>query len=198
VLTLYTTPLSANGRKVLAVAAHLGLAPDVRLVNVYRGEGRTPEYLAVNPTGKIPTLVDGDLNLPESNAILQYLAEAHGDFRLSSRDPAERARIASWLFWEASHWQPALVPVLAALVGHRLLPDVVPAPASPPEWGDEQLRPLLDQLEDRLLARAFLTGDALTIADFSVAGMMTYFRSADFPFAAWPGLASWYERIEAL
>ena len=52
-LTLYTTPLSANGRKVQAAGRHLGLDLEIRLVNVYAGEGRTPEYLRVNPTGKI-------------------------------------------------------------------------------------------------------------------------------------------------
>jgi glutathione S-transferase len=95
-------------RKVLAVSRELELQPDIRLVNVYRGEGRTAEYLAINPTGKIPTLVDGDLTLYQSNAILQYLCEAHGDFRLWSRDPKARARIARWLYWETAHWQPAL------------------------------------------------------------------------------------------
>ena len=59
-LTLYITALSANGRKVLAVCRQLELEPEIRDVNVYRGEGRTAEYLAVNPSGKIPTLVDGD------------------------------------------------------------------------------------------------------------------------------------------
>ena len=86
-LTLYTTPLSANGRKPLAVCHYLGLAPRIELVNVYRGEGQTADYRAVNPLGKVPTLLDGDLTLSESNAILQYLAEAHGDGRLWAREP---------------------------------------------------------------------------------------------------------------
>jgi glutathione S-transferase len=101
-LTLYSTALSANGRKVLAVSRHLELDIEVRLVNVYRGEGRDAGYLAINPTGKIPTLVDGDLTLYESNAILLYLSEAHAGCRLWSRDPKLRARMARWLFWESA------------------------------------------------------------------------------------------------
>ena len=85
-LKIYATPLSANGRKVLAVSRHLGLNADIHEVNVYRGEGRTPQYLAINPSGKIPTLIDGEFVLTESNAILLYLAEAHGANRLWSRD----------------------------------------------------------------------------------------------------------------
>jgi glutathione S-transferase len=197
-LTLYTTPLSANGRKPLALCGALGLAPEVRLVNVYRGEGRTPEYLAVHPSGKVPVLVDGALTLAESNAILVYLAEAHGGGRLWSSEPAQRAAILRWLFWEAAHWQPALIGVLAPLVGHRLLPDQVPAPAAGPDWGDERLAPLLAELERTLAAQPYLAGHALTIADLSVAGMATYFRAAGFPFASHPALARWHERIEAL
>lgn len=196
--TLYTTPLSANGRKALAVGRALGLALDVRVVNVYRGEGRTPAYLAINPAGKIPTLVDGPLTLSESNAILVYLCEAHGGYSLWSREAAGRAEIARWLFWEAAHWQPALIGVLSGFVGHRLLPDVVPPPAAPPDWGAAALAPLLDTLERQLAARAFLAGESVTIADFCVAGMMTYFRPAAFPFHAYPRLAAWYERMEAL
>jgi glutathione S-transferase len=196
--TLYTTPLSANGRKVQAVVQHLGAPVDVREVNVYRGEGRAPEYLAIHPAGKIPALVDGDFVLWESNAILQYLDEAYGDFRLSSRDPRRRADVARWMFFEASQWQPALVPVLSARVGHLLLPDVLPAPARDPDWEDAGLAPVLALVEAHLAGRRFFAGAELTLADFAMAGMATYFRACDFPFAAFPGLRAWYERVEAL
>jgi glutathione S-transferase len=197
-VTLYTTPLSANGRKVLAVSQHLGLTPDVRLVNVYQGEGRSPEFLALNPSGKIPVLVDGEFTLYESNAILQYLCEAHAGYRLWSRETKARAHIVRWLFWESAHWQPVLTALLSAFVAHRLLPELVPPPLAPVDWDDERLQPLLGTLERDLRARPFLTGETVTIADFSVAGMITYFRSAQFPFEKTPGLSRWYACIEAL
>lgn len=197
-LTLYTTPLSANGRKPLAVARQLGLAPAVRTVDVYRGEGRAPDYLALNPSGQVPTLVDGDLVLWESNAICIYLCEAYGEHRLWGRSAERRAEVARWLFWEASQWQPALVPVLEATVAHALLPDAALAPPGPPDWSDPRLRPLLVLLERQLGASPWLAGDALSLADFCVAGMATYFRHAGFPFDAWPALAAWYGRLESL
>lgn len=196
--TLYTTPLSANGRKVLALIQHLGLEPEIHWVNVYRGEGRRPEYLAIHPSGKIPCLVDGDFVLWESNAILQYVSEAYGGFRLSSRDAKQRADIARWLFWEAAHWQPALTAVLADFVGHRLLPDILPEPSRPPDWGDPQLGAQLDLVSRHLAGRSFLVGEELSIADIGVAGMTTYFRAAGFPFERFPALGAWVERIEAL
>jgi glutathione S-transferase len=122
-LKIYATPLSANGRKVLAVGRRLGLKPEIYDINVYRGEGLSPKYLAINPSGKIPTLVDGEFVLSESNAILLYLAEAHGANHLWSTDSKQRSRIAQWLFWESAHWQPTLIALLSELVGHRLLPE---------------------------------------------------------------------------
>ena len=196
--TLYTTPLSANGRKVLAVARHLNVDARVELVDVYRGEGRTPAYLAINPQGKIPTLVDGDFVLWESNAIIQYLDEAYGDCALSSREPRRRADVARWLFWEAAHWQPALIPVLAPFVGHHVLPESVRPPATTVRWDDATVHDRLVFLDAHLTGRGVLVGEETTLADFAVAGMMTYARAAAFPFDAFPHVAQWYGRIEAL
>jgi glutathione S-transferase len=196
-LTLHTTPLSANGRKVLAVAHALGLSPAVKLVNVYRGEGQTPEHLAVNPAGQIPALTEGDFVLVESNAILVYLAEAHGDCALWSREPRARAAIARWLFWEASAWQPALTAVLTPPVAQKL-GLAPPAPEALARWEDAGFQRVARLLDAHLRDREHLAGPAPTLADFSVAGMMTYARAARFPFDAYPHLAAWYERVEAL
>ena len=195
--TLYTTPLSANGRKVLAVSDHLGLEPDVKLVDVYAGEGRSTEYLAIHPLGKIPALVDGRLTVWESNAILQYLVEAHGGNRLWSREAKARAAIARWLYWETSEWQPALVQVLTGFVAREmgLLPEDTPVTLN---WVDPRFRAQAEFLEGHLRGREYLAIDELTIADFSVAAMMMYVRRAFFPFSEFPAIAAWYERIEAL
>ncbi len=197
-LKLYTTPLSANGRKVLAVSRELRLRPEIHLIDVYRGEGRTAEYLALNPSGKTPTLVDDDFILTESNAILIYLAEAHGGYRLWSRDAQPRSQIARWLFWESAHWQPALIASLTDLVGHRLLPERIPPPRVVPDWNSGLLQPLFKTLEATLSSQSFLAGSDATIADFSVAGMTTYFRAAKFPFHAFPAVFRWCAQIEAL
>jgi glutathione S-transferase len=197
-LKIYATPLSANGRKVLALCRHLKLNAEIHEVNVYRGEGRNPAYLAVNPSGKIPTLIDGGFMLAESNAILLYLAEAHGGSQLWSNDAKQRGRIAQWLFWESAHWQPTLIAFLSELVGHRLLPERVPRPRHAPDWSSALVQPILKTLETALGSAAFLAGSQATIADFSVAGMTTYFEAAGFPLPSFPNIAGWYARIEAL
>lgn len=193
-LVLYTTAISANGRKPLALARHLRLDVEVRLVNVYRGEGRTAEYLKVNPLGKVPALVDHDFVLWESNAILCYLAEPHGDFALSSREPRERADILRWMFWEAAHWQPALTRVLAPCVA-RILTSGAESAMAPVAWNDPDLTAVLNVLESKLGQAPFVCGDRVSIADFSVAGMTTYFERTMFPAAQFPAISSWLDRM---
>jgi len=192
---LYTTTLSANGRKVAALVEHLGLDVEIRETNVYRGAGQTQAYLAINPQGRIPTWVEGDFLLSESNAILQYLAEASGHAGLAGRTPAERAATAQWLFWESAHWQPSLAPLLAPAVGHRLLPDRVPPPAGPVDWQSEDCARALAILERQLRGRTYLVREELTIADFSVAGMTTYFAVTAFPCARYPNVSQWLDRL---
>ena len=196
--TIYVTEVSSNARKVLAVCRQLELEPSIERVEVYAGEGRRPEFLALNPQGKVPVLVEGELVLWESNAILGYLAEVHGNYQLSSRDPAVRADIARWLFWEAAHWQPALTLVLTPFAGYRLAPAYFEPPTEPPAWDHPKLAPLLAQLDAHLRGREFLVNRELTIADFGVAGMSTYFGAAGFPFGRYPHLSTWCERIEGL
>lgn len=197
-VTLYSTKLSANGRKPLALAEHLGLDLALREVNVYAGGGRDPAYLSINPSGQIPALVDGEFVLTESNAILVHLAETHGADALWPRDVRTRADILRWLFWEASQWQPALIAALSAHVGHLLLPAVVPAPESAPDWAEARPAARLGELEARLHGCAFLCGAGPSLADFAVGGMTTYFARTGFPAHRFPGIAAWLDRLEAM
>lgn len=195
---IYTSTVSANGRKVMLLIKHLGLNPELIEVDVYKGEGQDPTYKSLNPFGKVPTLVEGDFVLWESNAILQYIAEKHGNYQLTSTEPAYRADIARWMFWEAAHWQPTITTVLGATVGHALMPEIVPEPSSDPDWLNKDFVGLAHYLDGILNQTDYLCGDALSLADLSVAGMMTYFHFCKFPFETYPSLTRWFQRIEQL
>lgn len=194
--TLYTTALSANGRKALAAVRHLALDLEVVEVNVYRGEGQSAAYRALNPLGKIPTLVDGDFVLWESNAILAYLSDAYGGGALLGKTARERADVLRWMFWEGSHWQPALIRVLAPRVGQVLF-STPGEPVTPP-WDDAELGVSLRLLGSVLQSRRFVCGDEISAADFAVAGMTTYFGAAGFPEEAHPSIAAWLRRMDDL
>jgi glutathione S-transferase len=102
-MKLYGFPASPNTWKVLAVAHHLGIPLDLVFVDLTKGAQRESDYLALNPTGRTPTLVDGDLKLWESTAIMQYLASQQPS-PLFPNDARTRADIMRWQSWSLMHW----------------------------------------------------------------------------------------------
>ena len=94
-MKLYTFPPSPNSRKIMAVAHYLGIELDVHFVDLTKGDQMKPEFLALNPNHKIPTLQDGDFVLWESNAIMQYLAASQSDRSLWPREPRPQAEVNS-------------------------------------------------------------------------------------------------------
>ncbi|CAA0099509.1 Glutathione S-transferase GstB [BD1-7 clade bacterium] len=98
-MKLYTIVGSPNSRKVLAVIDHIGLDVEVEYLDLAAGDTQQPGYMALNPNAMVPTLVDGDLTLWESNAIIQYIADKAGADELYPKDLAQRADIARWQCW---------------------------------------------------------------------------------------------------
>src|SRR5579862_4730772 len=110
-MKLYGFPPSPNTWKVRAIANYLHIPLELELVDLTKGGQRAPAYLALNPTGRTPTLVDGDFTLSESNAIMTYIAGRKPN-ALWPTDPRTRADIARWLFWQLGHWgADACVPL---------------------------------------------------------------------------------------
>ena len=102
-MKLYGFPASPNTWKVRALAAYLKMPLEFEFVDLTKGAQHTPAYLALNPTGRTPTLIDGDFKLWESNAILQYLASKTAT-PLCPNDAKSRADITRWQCWELAHW----------------------------------------------------------------------------------------------
>jgi glutathione S-transferase len=115
-LVLYDNPSSSNALKARFLLAELGLEYERR--HVPFSEPRPADYLALNPFGRIPTLIDGDLVLPESNAILRYLADREGREDLYPRDPAQRAPVEAALDAWSTQVRPALFPLEMAAIFH--------------------------------------------------------------------------------
>ena len=197
-MKLYTFAPSPNARKVAAVVAHLHVTDvELALVRLHKGEHRQPDYLAINPMGKVPALRDGDLSLWESNAICQYLADRAGDTPFYPADPKIRASIARWLFWEAGTWSPVIEVFTHENVRKPMLGMGRPDPVRLAD-AEERLAPLAELLNDQLAGRKFLLGDSVTLADFVVAGAATYVERGRIPIDDYPHLKTWRSRLDAI
>lgn len=195
-MKLYGFPPSPNTRKVLATATALGLRLDFIMVNLPAGDQRKPEYLALNPCGRTPTLVDGEFVLWESNAIMQYLASTRPG-PLWPDDARARAEISCWQCWQLAHWDEGTVTLIFQRVLKRILSLGEPEPAEV-ERGEQAFHRDAAVLEAWLATRRFLAGQAPTLADFAVAAPLELAAAAAFPLQGYPRIREWYARIDAL
>jgi glutathione S-transferase len=197
IMQLYGFPPSPNTWKVRAVGAHLGLPLPLELVDLTKGAQRAPDYLALNPTGRTPTLVDGDFKLWESNAIVQYLAEK-AENTLWPADTRARANISRWQCWQLAHWgAEACGPLTFQRMVKKLLnagppDDAVVAKAT------EAFNRNAAMIDAVLSKQPYLTGEHVTLADFAVAAAMIYNKEAEMPIAPYAHLRNWFERVMAL
>lgn len=175
----------------------LGVPYDVQPIDLRAGAQKTPEYLRINPMGKVPALRDGDLMLWESNAICQYLAERAGDRSFLPTDPKIRADIARWLFWEAGTWSPVIDVFTNENVRKPMLGIGVADPVALAD-AEERFRPLARLLNDQLAERRFLLGERVTLADFVVAGAATYVERGRVPIDDYAHVKAWWERLNAM
>ena len=164
-LTVWGRANSVNVQKVLWCLAELDLPYQRIDAGMAFGVNTTAEYLAMNPNGRVPTLVDGDYVLWESNSIMRYLNLAYGKgSTIYPQDAKARAAVDRWLDWTLSTLQPVDRPVFWALV--RTAPekrDMIQiqkdADAEAVQWRI---------IDARLAARRYIEGDEFTIADIAL------------------------------
>ncbi len=147
------------------VLQELGVPFEAVNVDLRRGEHRAQEFLALNPAGKIPVLIDDDRAITESVAIVLYLAEKHPQARLLPEDLHGRAQAYRWLLFAATEleqplWRIAKHTALYPQEG-RIPADVVLA--------SEEFRSMARVVEDHLARREYLVGDSVCVADFVMA-----------------------------
>jgi GSH-dependent disulfide-bond oxidoreductase len=187
-LTVYafSTP---NSVKVPIALEELGLPYDLRPVNIRKGAQKSPDYLVLNANAKVPLLIDGDLVLPESGAILVHLAEKTG--RLLPTDPVARARTFEWLFVQLSGTGPAFGQsgYWQKLASDRNEPAIA-------RYQGESDR-LSDLIDAHLLTNQWFAGDDYTIADIAHFGWFWRREFAGVSFENRPNLARWYAAMEA-
>jgi glutathione S-transferase len=194
IMKLYGFPPSPNTWKVRAVAHQLGIALELALIDLSKGQQRTPDYLALNPTGRTPTLVDGDLKLWESTAIMQYLASQRPN-SLWPDNPRKRADIMRWQSWQLQHWS---TEACAPLIFQRLVKTLMSLGAPDPAIVEKATAALEREaavLDAHLARQPYLVGGELTLADFSTVAPLAYSKEAQMPIEPYRHIREWSARI---
>lgn len=195
-MKLFYFPPSPNTRKAHAIAIHLNIPVELHWIDLQKGEQRSPAFLQLNPTGRVPVLQDSDFVLWESTAIMQYLASQ----TINSLWPADvkiRADIVRWQSWQLAHWHSACQSLQYENFVKPLLKLGDPDPQVVQQATDRFHREAI-ALDAHLAERKFLVGDDLTLADFSAAADLTYAVPGQFPLADYAHIRDWYARIDPL
>ncbi|HEY3596608.1 MAG TPA: glutathione S-transferase family protein [Paraburkholderia sp.] len=192
-ITIWGRVNSVNVQKVVWCCDELALPYERIDAGLKFGRLDEPEYLAINPTGHIPTLVDGDFVLWESNSILRYLAMQYGQSSLLyPAEPKARASVDRWLDWASTALAPAERPVFLTLVRTpaaqrntvKLAADI------------EAVTALWKMLDTQLQGRFFIEGEQFTLADIVLGAFAK--RWLDLEGVARPSLPNlerWYSRL---
>jgi glutathione S-transferase len=184
-----------NPRKVCALARHLALPVEFVHVNLGKGEHKTPAFLAMNPNAKVPVLVDGNITLWESNAILCYLARKAG----SDLWPADERQfeVLRWLMWDATEFAPQAGTLYFEHVIKSRFGMGGPDPAEVQKATQGFLR-FAAVLEAHLRGHRYLAGETLSVADFAVAITLPYAQQAQLPLQDFPEIRRWHAQMNVL
>lgn len=192
-LTLYEYPPSGNSYKCHLLIHLLGLPHENVVLDILQGATRTPEFLAMNPNGRIPVLkLDDGRTLAESSAILSWLAD--GTAYLPD-DRYARAKVQEWMCFEQYNLEPNIAVARFWVHSKGQTADELGAPlAEKMEKGYEAL----DVLEDGLRDRQWLVADSPTIADICLYGYTHVAADGGFDLEPYGEIRQWIERVEAL
>jgi GSH-dependent disulfide-bond oxidoreductase len=199
VITLYYLP-SPNGRKISIALEEMGLAYEIRLVNIFENEATKPDYLAICPNGRIPAMVveppGGEvIKIFESGAILQYLGRVSGQFYPTDSE-ATRAWVDAWLFWQMS----GLGPMSGQITWFRRAatkPGRDPAETSLAIHRYTKETKRLYGVLDRQLQRRDFICDDYSIADMACWPWVEQYGSYAGDLADFPAVRAWHARVAA-
>ena len=197
-LQLYSLP-TPNGVKVSIMLEEIGLPYEAHLIDIGKNETWTPEFLSLNPNGKIPAILDPagpdgkPLALFESGAILLYLAEKCG--KLLPKDPAQRNETIQWVFFQMA----SVGPMFGQLGFFHKFAGREYEDKRPFERYQKESKRLLGVLEERLQGRDWIMGSEYTIADISLLGwvrnLIGFYEARDVvEFDNFPLVGQWLER----
>jgi glutathione S-transferase len=196
-MKLYGFPGSPNTWKVRAFAEQIGAPLDFVVVDLSKGAQRQADYLALNPLGRTPTLVDGDFVLWESTAIMQYLGDS-AKTDLWPQRPRTRADISRWQSWGLQHFGPfATMPMAYERIAKKIYGRGDPDPQVVAK-AEAAFRIEAGMLDAHLAKHSHLVEDRLTLADFSIIANLVYWAPAGMPLTEFVHAKRWFDAISSL
>ena len=190
-MRLYDFLDSGNGYKARLLLHKLGLSYERVELDILTGETRTEAFLAKNPNGRVPALeLDDGTVLPESNAILAYLAEGS---RFLPEDRLQRAQCLQWMFFEQYNHEPSIAVARYIL---RHTPEDSPRRADLPTLA-EKGNAALGVMERHLDGRGFFVGEQLSVADIALYAYSHVADQGGFDLSRYPNVQGWLNRVAA-
>ncbi|HET7371506.1 MAG TPA: glutathione S-transferase family protein [Gammaproteobacteria bacterium] len=196
-LKIHAFPLSPRAFKVLWTAHYLELDYELVLVDFAKGTHKTPEFLALNPNGRMPVLEDGDFVLWESNAIVNYLALKKPESGLLPTDTRSRLSVEKWQFWDSSHWDAACAPLLFERMIKPFF-GLGAASESEIERGNRLFECAARVLDAELSRHRYVAGDRLTAADFSIGAAFCAAGAGQYPLEPYHAIRRWFDELQAM
>lgn len=195
-MQLYIYPPSANSLRCQAVANQVGIELELISVDLQGDAQLSDEFVALNPNHKIPTLVDDDFVLWESNAIMLYLGGQNPASNLIPEDLKERAELAKWLFWDIAHMGPTCSIFTYENMVKKLF-DLGDPDTARLEQGKEELARFGTVLDNHLKGRDTLVGSSVTLADHAIVSLLVHAEEAEIPLGDYDEIQRWSARILA-
>ncbi|XP_055947256.1 glutathione S-transferase 1-like isoform X3 [Argiope bruennichi] len=188
-IDLYLYPASGPCRTVIMVAQHLKIKLNQIQVDLFSGEQMKPEFIKMNPQHCVPTIDDNGFYLWESRAILAYLANKYApDNAVYPKDPKERAIVDRLLYFD--------IGTLYKAEAEYLYPQLFKGESADPEKA-EGFKKALNLLEGFLTKTAYVAGDNITLADFSIIASLSFAEAADYSYADYPKITAWMEKLKS-
>lgn len=198
-MKLYYDPVSTSSRPLMMFAVEHGLNLQWELVSLYQEEQKAPAYLAINPNGCVPALVDDDLVLTECSAILEHLGEVAGSATLPT-DPIDRSKVRATMSWFMTNCHSAIGPGFVYPIIYRAFyPYSAGTYAELVEIGRCSAARWLAVLDGAMIGpdRTYVAGEALTIADYLGASVITLLEAVDFDFSPYPNIRRWLAAMKS-
>jgi glutathione S-transferase len=193
-MTLYYSDILSAHRACAAVR-YLNAPVEYVYLDFAKGDQQKPSYLAINPNGKVPTLVKGERITWESDAVICQLSEDMGA-DLWPHD-GRQIEITRWFSWNQQHFTRAGGALYFEYIVKRRFGIGAPDPTVV-EWELGQFRRFAKVLNDHLTGRQWIVGDRLTVADFSVAMTLPYAEEARLPLDEFANVRRWHERLNEI